>query len=242
MVELAQGEWAAARSRFEEAQSVMSALEDRRGVAKMITPQGDAALGQGDHTTAFALYQDALTILKDLNDKWWTAWCLEGMAGVAATQMQSEQAARLFGAVAVLRDAIRAPRPPAFLALRERHLVAARDRLGDEVFEAAWAEGRAMSPEQAIEYALSEVEGEPASAPATKTTSEPSVSSYPAGLSAREAEVLKLVAQGLTNAKIAEGLFISPRTVDRHLNSVYQKTGVSSRAAATRFAIEHGLA
>ena len=98
-----------------------------------------------------------------------------------------------------------------------------------------------MSPEQAIEYALSEEEAEPASAPATKTTSEPSVPSYPAGLSAREAEVLKLVAEGLTNARIAERLFISPRTVDRHLNSVYQKIGVSSRTAA-RFAIEHGLA
>jgi DNA-binding NarL/FixJ family response regulator len=76
-----------------------------------------------------------------------------------------------------------------------------------------------------------------------KKTSKPSVSaaSYPAGLSAREAEVLNLVAQGLTNTKIAEELFISPRTVDRHLNSVYAKLKVGSRAAATRFAIEHGL-
>ena len=245
MVDLARGEWAAARSRFEEAQAVMSALEDRRGVAKMIAPQGDAALGQRDQATASALYQEALTILKDLDDKWWSAWCLEGMAGVAAAQMQPERAVRLFGAVARLRDAIRAPRPPAFLALRERNLATARDRLGEEVFEEAWAEGQAMSAEQAIEYALSaEEEEEPASsAPATKTTSKPPVSSsYPAGLSAREAEVLKLVAEGLTNAKIAERLFISPRTVERHLNSVYAKLKVGSRAAATRFAIEHGLA
>jgi DNA-binding NarL/FixJ family response regulator len=65
--------------------------------------------------------------------------------------------------------------------------------------------------------------------------------SYPAGLSAREAEVLKLVAKGLTNARIASELFVSPRTVDRHLNSIYRKVGVSSRAAATRFAAEHNL-
>jgi DNA-binding NarL/FixJ family response regulator len=124
----------------------------------------------------------------------------------------------------------------------EQYLAAVRSALDEAAFEEAWAEGRAMSPEQAIEYALSEEE-EPASAPTTKTSSEPPVpSSYPAGLSAREAEVLKLVAQGLTNARIAEGLFISPRTVDRHLNSVYAKLKVSSRTAATRFAIEHGLA
>jgi DNA-binding NarL/FixJ family response regulator len=54
--------------------------------------------------------------------------------------------------------------------------------------------------------------------------------------------VLRLVAQGKTNAQIAQELFLSPRTVNRHLNSVYHKLEVSSRSAATRFALEHGLA
>jgi DNA-binding NarL/FixJ family response regulator len=57
----------------------------------------------------------------------------------------------------------------------------------------------------------------------------------------REVEVLKLVAEGLTNPQVAKELFLSPRTVQRHLNSVYKKLGVSSRAAATRFASEHQL-
>ncbi|HET8628937.1 MAG TPA: AAA family ATPase [Thermomicrobiales bacterium] len=65
---------------------------------------------------------------------------------------------------------------------------------------------------------------------------------YPAGLSAREVEVLRLVAQGLTDAQVAERLFLSPRTVGQHLRSVYTKLGVSSRLAATRFALDHGLA
>ncbi len=68
------------------------------------------------------------------------------------------------------------------------------------------------------------------------------VPSYPAGLSVREVEVLRLVAQGLTNPQVAERLFLSPRTVDQHLRSVYNKLGVSSRAAATHFAVTHGLA
>jgi len=62
-----------------------------------------------------------------------------------------------------------------------------------------------------------------------------------AGLSAREVEVLGLVATGLTSAQIAKELFLSPRTVDTHLTSIYHKLGVSSRTAAARFALEHGL-
>jgi DNA-binding CsgD family transcriptional regulator len=67
-------------------------------------------------------------------------------------------------------------------------------------------------------------------------------SSYPAGLSAREVEVLRLVAQGLTNPQAAEALFLSPRTVQQHLRSIYNKVGVSTRAAAARWAAEQSLA
>ena len=61
------------------------------------------------------------------------------------------------------------------------------------------------------------------------------------GLSAREAEVLRLVAAGLTNRAIAESLTISERTVDRHVSNIFTKLDVSTRAAATAFAYEHDL-
>jgi len=64
----------------------------------------------------------------------------------------------------------------------------------------------------------------------------------PAGLSQREAEVLRLVAQGLSNREIAEALVISERTVANHLASIFNKTLVDNRAAATAFALRHGLA
>jgi DNA-binding NarL/FixJ family response regulator len=64
---------------------------------------------------------------------------------------------------------------------------------------------------------------------------------FPSGLSQREVEVLRLVAQGLTDGAVAERLFISSRTVSQHLRSIYGKLNVSSRAAATRFAVEHQL-
>ena len=65
---------------------------------------------------------------------------------------------------------------------------------------------------------------------------------YPAGLSAREVEVLRFVAQGLTNAQIVEPLIISRTTVNAHLRSLYNKIGVNSRIALMRYAAEHHLA
>jgi DNA-binding NarL/FixJ family response regulator len=64
---------------------------------------------------------------------------------------------------------------------------------------------------------------------------------YPEGLTAREVEVLTLVAAGLTDAEVAKRLIVSVRTVNAHMRSIYRKLGVSSRAAAGRFAAEHDL-
>jgi DNA-binding CsgD family transcriptional regulator len=64
---------------------------------------------------------------------------------------------------------------------------------------------------------------------------------YPGGLSPREVDVLRLVAEGLTDAEVAAQLFISRRTVSQHLRSIYAKLGIGSRVAAARFALEHDL-
>jgi DNA-binding NarL/FixJ family response regulator len=92
--------------------------------------------------------------------------------------------------------------------------------------------GRRINP---YEYVLSEQE------PSTTTLSS-TPEQHPGGLTSREVEVLELVAEGLTNVQVAQRLFLSPRTIDTHLSSIYHKLGVSSRAAAVRFALEHGLA
>jgi DNA-binding NarL/FixJ family response regulator len=86
-----------------------------------------------------------------------------------------------------------------------------------------------MTPERAIDYAL---KGQPAA---------PSPSAADGTLSPRELEVLRLVADGLTDGQIAEKLYISPCTVGNHLRSIYKKLGVPSRAAAVRQAIERLL-
>jgi DNA-binding NarL/FixJ family response regulator len=61
-------------------------------------------------------------------------------------------------------------------------------------------------------------------------------------LTARELEVLRLVARGLTNQQVAAELVVSERTVHAHLRSMYRKLEIGSRTAATRYALEHGLA
>ncbi len=225
---------------LEESQSLLRRLGNKPTLAETLLNLGETVLRQGDGARAAAIYKEGLALAAEVGSKTIVAGCLEGLAEVAMVRGQQDRASRLRGAEEALSEAIGSP--PAhsdrFHPDREGMLAAARSRLGKEAFEAAWAEGRAMTPEQAVEYAMAGVEKEPSPEDASSTTT----SSYPLGLSAREVEVLGLVAKGLTNAQVAKELFISPRAVNRHLNSVYQKIGVSSRAAATRFAMEHGLA
>jgi DNA-binding NarL/FixJ family response regulator len=65
---------------------------------------------------------------------------------------------------------------------------------------------------------------------------------FPDRLSAREVEVLLLVAKGRSNQQVADELVLSPKTVARHISNIFNKTGVSNRSAATAYAFEHGLA
>jgi DNA-binding NarL/FixJ family response regulator len=150
-------------------------------------------------------------------------------------------AVRLWGAVEVLREAAGIPLSPIERADYERAIAAARTRLGEQAFAAAWAEGRAMTPEQALAAGgqLIIPGRTPTKARTTKLKSLATL--YPNDLTEREVEVLRLVAYGLSDAQVAEALVISPRTVNAHLRSIYSKLNITSRTAATYFAIEHHL-
>jgi DNA-binding CsgD family transcriptional regulator len=157
-------------------------------------------------------------------------WC--GELATAAGQY-AEATAYLTDALA-LADACAAPyeRALTLLALVELALAT-----GERAKAAAvLAEARTL---------LLPLEARPALARAdalvTRLTPAKPAQQYPAGLSAREVEVLRLVAQGLTNAQIAARLFLSPRTVDQHLRAIFNKLGVGNRAAAARWAVEHAL-
>jgi len=91
-----------------------------------------------------------------------------------------------------------------------------------------------MTPEQAFAAWQQAFLPEPAAKQVSSSTS-------PNDLTAREMDVLRLLVQGLTSAQIAERLVIGLVTVNSHVRSIYSKLGVTSRAAATRYALEHNL-
>ena len=227
---------------FEESAALCREAGDRALLPIPLNNLGWVALLGGDLDRAEALHKESLALSNELGSSLGFVLYLEGLACEAGAKGEVERAARLFGAAEAFHEATGVGPWAAMHALAEPYLVEAHSQLEDSAWTAAWEEGRAMSMEAAFEYALSEEEPSTitSSAAPTEQLSAP-VSEHPAGLTPREVEVLGLVAEGLTNPQVAQKLFLSPRTVQRHLNSVYRKLGVSSRTAATHLALEHDL-
>ena len=206
-------------------------LGDLRGMAMCLSVLGISALERPDVERAAAIYREDLRLLRRLQDKTGTAYGLRGMACVAALQKDAARAARLWGTAEAVGEAVGLPLSPFDRIHPDYEALLNTTRLDDEAtWEAALAEGRATTPEESIEYALSTEHAAPASG---ETTASP--------LSARETEIIALVADGLTNSQVAQNLYLSPRTVGQHLRSIYRKLGVPSRAAAVREASARGL-
>ena len=241
-VALGQGNAVTARSLIEQALALFRETRGRQGTAFSLSLLARVEARQGNHATARALYEESLAMAaRGVDEKGLIASCLEGLADLVAMQGQLAQAARFWGAAEVLRNAIGTPIPPVERANYERTVASARAHLGEKAFAAAWAEGRTMTPEQAFAAQGRMTASTPISAEQPSALPMKSTITRPDGLTVREVEVLRLIASGLSNAQVAERLVISPRTVDTHLTSIYSKIGVSSRSAATRYAIEHHL-
>jgi ATP/maltotriose-dependent transcriptional regulator MalT len=213
-------------------------------IAESLRLLAHVAACQGNDIVARALYEESLTIARELDYKWYIASCLEELASVVEAQGQPACAARLRDLAKYLRDTVDMSPPPIERAACDRQvgsIAAVSAHFEERDFATARAEGRTLLLEQALPTQ------EPALLPSEvpkvsqSTTNAKTSSTYPAGLTGREIEILRLVAQGLTDAQVAEQLVISPRTVNWHLTSIYSKLQVTSRCAATRYAIEHHL-
>jgi predicted ATPase/DNA-binding CsgD family transcriptional regulator len=231
-----QGNLATAHALAEKSVALYKEMGHRHGMAKSLALVGKVIAAEGDLASAQACYEQCLEISGALHEKWVMAVYLVELGEVVAAQQQVAWAAQLWGASEVLREASGIPIPLIEQADYEHAVAAARARLGEKAFAAAWSQGRAMTAEQALA-----ARGQtPAPVrPSRETTT--SSTTYADKLTAREVEVLRLLAGGLTDLKIAEKLVLSPRTVHTHISSIYIKLGITSRSAATRYAIEHDL-
>jgi DNA-binding NarL/FixJ family response regulator len=161
---------------------------------------------------------------------------MEGVANAIAEQGEITWAAQLWGATECYHELHALPRSTGEQSIHEQRVKRARSQSDEQAFLQSWAQGRTMTLEQVLarpEPSASTVEKR--GSPSTR------VGTYRAGLTRRQAEVLQLVVQGLTDVQIADRLVISPNTVSVHLQSVYGKLGVSSRTMATRVALEKHL-
>jgi predicted ATPase/class 3 adenylate cyclase/DNA-binding CsgD family transcriptional regulator len=136
-------------------------------------------------------------------------------------------AARLFGAADAMRQRTGQVRFPMYQTDYDMSVAALRDALGEKDFNAAWAEGAALSTEEAIAYAQ-RGRGE-----------RKRPTSGWGSLTPTERQVVQLVSEGLANNDIATRLFVSPRTVQSHLTHVYTKLGLSSRVQLVQEAARH---
>ena len=227
----AQDDHALANRVFGESATILREVGDEWALSLPLRHLGIVASRQGDYALAEELHKESLALSRRAGEKWVISLCLEELAGVARLRGDLARAARLWGVAETLRETVGASGRALYRAEYDRGVTAARTGLGEEAFTEAWAEGREMTIDETLDYAL-ENTPEVKAAPAT---------GYPAGLTAREVEVLRLVAGGMSNTQVAQELYLSPRTVSTHLSSIYHKLEVTSRAAAVRFASEHNL-
>jgi DNA-binding NarL/FixJ family response regulator len=162
---------------------------------------------------------------------------IEAMAITFVERGDFERAAHLWGAAEALREDILSPLPSSYLADYENYLNATHTALGEQAFAKNRAIGRTLTLEQVAALAVSLPVAETPPSPASTEASL-------VGLTAREIEVLRLVAAGNSNQEIAAIFVLSVRTVERHISNIYQKLGFSgatARANATAYAIRHDL-
>ena len=195
--------------------AIALAVRARVGVA-----QGEVDRAEQDAHAALSVSVDAGAVLG-------LPGALEILAELTAGAESHREAARLFAAAAALRDRSGEARLPFLQPAHATELAALRDAMGDEDFDAAWAEGAELSADEAIAYAQ-RGRGE-----------RKRPSSGWAALTPAELDVVRLVTEGLANKAVATKLFVSPRTVETHLSHVYAKLGLTSRVQLVAEASRH---
>lgn len=242
-VAYAQGDFAAAQHLFAQSLELRIAMGDLRGAAISHHRLGDSATGLRDETAALHHYRQSLELFRSIGNRWGQAAVLISQGRQALAQRRQADAVPLLQEALGLALAIGAAPQVATVAALCAPLVQPHDQGWAERLAALAAhEPLAPSEVEQLTTRLLTWHYTPAAEARQTPQQAGGRASYPGGLTAREVEVLRLVARGLTDAQVADELVLSKRTVSTHLTSIYSKLGINSRSAATRFALEQGLA
>jgi predicted ATPase/DNA-binding SARP family transcriptional activator/DNA-binding CsgD family transcriptional regulator len=223
------GDYERAQTLFEAALEITRTTGNRKGQAISLNNLGLVALCQGDYARAARLSSESLRQCEESLDHQVLTWALDALAAVCGQQGYVGKAARLWGAAEALREASGFTQPPDDKRVLEPFLEAARSRLDEATFQAAWEEGRAMTEERAVGYALSEEAERDAATLVSVPEHEPALDPRTQELTIREQELVLLLTRGLTNRQIARELSISEHTVANHVRKILKKLGLRSR-------------
>jgi DNA-binding CsgD family transcriptional regulator len=225
LLRLAQGETGAARAALRAALAAEHQLVRR---ARLLAARAEIDLADGDRDQARAATAELARLASETDSPALRASAAQADGAPLLADDDPAAIERLRGSVTAWRDA----RLPYETARAQALLGQALRTFHDD-------EGAALELRAAAE-ALERLGAAPEARAVAAALGPPEA--LPDGLTRREAEVLRLVAAGKTNRDIAVELVISEHTVSRHLQNMFTKMGVSSRAAATAYAYEHGLA
>jgi non-specific serine/threonine protein kinase len=219
-----------ARASFEEAMAMMVAADAPLGIAQNRFDLGLMARDLGELEVAESYFREGLRATMAVGGLRYLVMAFEGLGTVEAAAGDATNATRLFAMMQRVRDiAGMVEDVPLDRAVREAAMARTRRALGEDGFAAAWESGYALKPEMAAAEVL-----------ATESTYRPDAAPT-ISLTAREQQILPLLAIGLSDRAIGEALFIGERTVESHVRRIYGKLGVRTRAGATAVAVANGL-
>ncbi|MEU6788417.1 LuxR C-terminal-related transcriptional regulator [Nonomuraea angiospora] len=228
---LSDGDLDAVRAAASQGVRLSREAGDLYSLGMMLLNLGSAMLMTGALDESKPLLAEALRLAHRIDDRVAQHCLLDALGCHAASSGRARLAARLLGAAETVRAGAGASRLPFLARLVARAEESATAALGEPGFKAGYEAGERLSRDAAIRLAL----GEPA--PAART-----VPADAGPLGKRESEVARLVADGLSNKRIAARLFISEHTVDSHVRNILNKLGVNSRAQIAAWMVASGQA
>ena len=233
-IRLLRGDVAGAVPLLDEALAILRRLGSSWSLTTTLGERGYAALLTGDEVLAANLLAESIAVAEAMGDMRHLIGAVAGLAGVALALGQPGRAARLLGAVDAAQESSGILRT-ALNSYAARMATETRARLSEAAFTTAWDEGRALRFADAMADAL-------ALASSVDTRERPGDGAAAAPrLTARELDVLRLLAQGHSDKEIAAALFIGARTVQSHVGNIFAKLGVNARAEAAAVAVRRGL-